>query len=84
MSNEVWFKHKPGLVIVGMPVHWKGWVLGLLFVAALLAITLLMLDRSVPQAPVDNTLQLGGWIAICVLTVSFVFAAWPHRGAPPE
>ena len=85
MSNDIWFAHKPGLVIVGRPVHWKGWALGVLFVAALLAIIFMVGETGATlDAAERRSLQIGATVIGLVLTLAFVIAAWPHRAPPPK
>lgn len=82
-ENEVWFRHKPGLVTVGLPVHWKGWVVGTLYALALLAV--IFTAQSVAEDFGRDDLVfvvLVGVVAASALTLAFVLVAWPHRGEP--
>lgn len=82
-SRQVWFKHKPGLLIVGRPVHWKGWLTGALYAAALLAIIFAVQSLSGSLDGDERLMvRIVGIGAGILLTVAFAFMAWPHRGRP--
>jgi hypothetical protein len=85
MSNEIWFKYKPGLIIVGRPVHWKGWATGLLFGAALTAVMLIMVEIARATQPNERvTVWIIGSAIAALLTLAFTIAAWPHREPGPR
>lgn len=85
MSNEIWFKHKPGLIIVGRPVHWKGWVTGLLFGAALTATILVMVEIALATPPTERFIVwVIGYAIAAALALAFTIAAWPHREPRPK
>jgi Mg/Co/Ni transporter MgtE len=85
MSNEIWFKHKPGLIVVGRPVHWKGWATGLLFGAAFTATILIMVEIALATPPNERlVVWVVGYAIAPALAVAFTFAAWPHRAPRPK
>jgi len=85
MRNEVWFKYKPGLIIVGRPVHWKGWATGLLFAAALTATILMTVQVALSAQPNDRfAVWVVGYGIAAMLVVLFTIAAWPHREPRPK
>lgn len=82
-DNEVWFRHKPGLIIVGLPVHWKGWLTGAVYALALFVVisTVQSLEKLVGGDDLVF-LRLVGVVIGLMLTLAFLWMAWPHRGKP--
>lgn len=80
-ENEIWFRHKSGLVIVGLPVHWKGWLTGALYALALLSVIFLIQSLETVVGGDDLFfLRLIGIVVGVMLTLAFLWMAWPHRG----
>jgi hypothetical protein len=82
-TNEVWFKHKTGLLVTGMPVHWKGWLVGLVFGAAVLSIVFAVnATRASLSGDELRVLYVVAGAAMLILIAAFAYMAWPHRGKP--
>jgi hypothetical protein len=82
MKREVWFRYRPGLLTFGWPVHWKGWVLSLLLVAA--GAGVFFLDKSLGEGLEPAVRSAVFWGGVVLAGLVFAAAAWPHRGYPPD
>lgn len=82
-SKEIWFKHREALLGVGMPVHWKGWLVSLVFGGVLLSVVFVFnATRGSLSGEELLMLYAGFGGAVLLLTVAFAFMAWPHREKP--
>lgn len=81
MSNEVWFRRKEGLVVIGVPVHWKGWIVSLVWSAVFLSALAAVLIVAPTLEPESRRLMqfAGGGVGL-VATVIYLVITWPHRG----
>jgi nitrate reductase gamma subunit len=80
-SREVWFARRRWLVLVNYPVHWKGWLMTGLFIAAIIAILSVVQFADVNFAPEPKRLvQAIGGIAGVAAAIAFFVTIIRHAG----
>lgn len=80
MKREVWFAYRGGLLAFGWPVHWKGWVLNLVFIVVISGI--FAADSLFGTSVDPATRSVAFWGGVALAAAVFTILAWPHRGYP--